>query len=92
MGDLGWIPELERSPGEGKGYHLQYSGLENAMGYIANGAAKSWTRLTDCLSFMTHLRSFVPPPSYSSKFSSHALIGLVFILRSMIYHVHLYIQ
>ena len=27
MGDLGSIPGLERSPGEGKGYPLQYSGL-----------------------------------------------------------------
>jgi len=26
-GDLGLIPELERSPGEGKSYPLQYSGL-----------------------------------------------------------------
>ena len=31
-GDLGSIPGLERSPGEGKGYPLQYSGLENSMG------------------------------------------------------------
>ena len=31
-GDLGWIPVLGRSPGEGKGYPLQYSGLENSMG------------------------------------------------------------
>ena len=30
-GDLGSIPELGRSPGEGKGYPLQYSGLENSM-------------------------------------------------------------
>ena len=30
-GDLGPIPGLERSPGEGKGYPLQYSGLENSM-------------------------------------------------------------
>ena len=29
VGDLGLIPELGRSPGEGKGYPLQYSGLEN---------------------------------------------------------------
>ena len=28
-GDLGLIPGLGRSPGEGKGYPLQYSGLEN---------------------------------------------------------------
>ena len=32
MGDLGSIPGLGRSPGEGKGYPLQYSGLENSMG------------------------------------------------------------
>ena len=31
MGDLGSIPGLRRSPGEGKGYPLQYSGLENSM-------------------------------------------------------------
>ena len=31
VGDLGLIPGLERSPGEGKGYPLQYSGLENSM-------------------------------------------------------------
>ena len=31
-GDLGSIPRLGRSPGEGKSYPLQYSGLENSMG------------------------------------------------------------
>ena len=36
-----------RSPGEGKGYPLQYSGLENSMDCIVHGAAKSWTRLND---------------------------------------------
>ena len=30
-GELGLIPGLGRSPGEGKGYPLQYSGLENSM-------------------------------------------------------------
>ena len=33
-GDLGLIPGLERSPGEGNGYSLQYSGLENSMASI----------------------------------------------------------
>ena len=33
-GDLGSIPGLGRSPGEGKGYLLQYSGLENSMDCI----------------------------------------------------------
>jgi len=31
MQEMGSIPELERSPGEGKGYSLQYSCLENSM-------------------------------------------------------------
>ena len=31
VGDLGLIPGLGRYPGEGKGYPLQYSGLENSM-------------------------------------------------------------
>ena len=33
-GDLGLIPGLGRFPGEGKGYQLQYSGLENSMDCI----------------------------------------------------------
>ena len=44
MGDLGSIPGLGRSPGEGKGYPLQYSGLENAMDCIVHGVSKSRTR------------------------------------------------
>ena len=37
VGDLGSIPGLGRYPGEGKGYPLQYSGLENSMDYIVYG-------------------------------------------------------
>ena len=33
VGDLGSIPGLGRFPGEGEGYPLQYSGLENSMGF-----------------------------------------------------------
>ena len=40
-GDLGSIPGLGRCPGEGKGYPLQYSGLENSMACIVHGVAKS---------------------------------------------------
>ena len=40
-GDLGLIPGLGRSPGEGKGCSLQYSGLENSMNSIVHGVAKS---------------------------------------------------
>ena len=46
-GDLGSIPGLGRSPGEGNGYSLQYSGLENSMDCIVHGIAKSQTWLND---------------------------------------------
>ena len=38
---------LGRSPGEGKGYPLQYSGLENPMDCIVHEFTKSWTWLSD---------------------------------------------
>ena len=38
---------LERSPGEGKGYPLQHSGLENSMDCVVHGVTKSQTRLSD---------------------------------------------
>ena len=47
VGDLGSIPGLGRSPGEGNGHPLQYSGLKNSMDYIVHGVAKSWTWLSD---------------------------------------------
>ena len=49
VGDLGSIPGLGRSPGEGKGYPLQSSGLENSMDCIVHGVAKSghgWATFT----------------------------------------------
>ena len=46
-GDLGLILGLGRSPGEEKGYPLQYSGIENFMGCIVHGATKSCTRLSN---------------------------------------------
>ena len=52
-GDPGSIAGLGRSPGEGIGYPLQYSGLENSMGSIVHGVAKSQTRLRDFHS-LTH--------------------------------------
>ena len=53
VGNLGSVPRLGRSPGEGKGYPLQYSGLENSMDSIVHGVAKSQTRLSDFHS-LTH--------------------------------------
>ena len=48
-GDLGSVPGLGRSPGEEKGYPLQYSGLENSMYCIIHGFTKSghnWVTFT----------------------------------------------
>ena len=47
VGDLGLIPGFGRFPGEGKGYPLQYSGLENSMDCIVHGDTKSQTQLSD---------------------------------------------
>ena len=47
MGDLGWIPGLRRSPGEGKGHPLQYPGLESSMDCIVHGLTKTGTGLSD---------------------------------------------
>ena len=43
VGDLGSIPGLGKSLGEGNGYPLQYSGMENSMDGIVDGVAKSQT-------------------------------------------------
>ena len=48
-GDLGSVPGLGRSPGEGKGYPLQYSCLENSMDCIVPGvtrAGHAWATFT----------------------------------------------
>ena len=52
VGDLGSIPGLGRSPGEGNGNPLQYSCLENSIDRgtwwaAVHGVTKSWTRLSN---------------------------------------------
>ena len=57
MGDLGSIPGLVRSPGEGNGYPHQYSGLENSMeGIIVHGVAKGQIQLR---SFHFHIYIYI---------------------------------
>ena len=51
-GDLGLIPGLGRSPGEGNSYTLQYSGLENSMDWIVHAVAESDTIEQLWLSFL----------------------------------------
>ena len=52
--ELGSIPGLGRCPGEGKGYPLQYSGLENSMDCIVHGITKIWIWQSD---FHFHFQS-----------------------------------
>ena len=67
-GDLGLIPGLGGSPGEGKGYLLQDSGLENPMDCIVCGITESGT--TERLSLsLTHFASVPAPP-----LSCHSLL------------------
>ena len=55
-----WVqfPRLGRFPEEGKGYWLQYSGLENSMDCIVYGMEKSPTRLSDFHFQVCHIFSF----------------------------------
>ena len=64
VGDLGSIPGLGRSPGKGKGYPLQYCGLENSMDCIVHGVVKSWTRLSDTFFMFKTCRSAVFKAAY----------------------------
>ena len=55
-GDLGSIPGLGRCPGEGKGYPLQDSGLENSMDYIVHAVSKSQTWLSNSQTYMLDIK------------------------------------
>ena len=56
--DLGSISGLGRFPGEGKGYPLQYSGLENSMDCIVHGVAKSRTLLSNFHTIYIYIHTF----------------------------------
>ena len=75
-GDLGSIPGLGRSPGEGKGYPLQYSGLENSMDSRVHGVAKSRTQLCN-FHFNNNIFGF--PDSSAGKESAYNTGDLVSI-------------
>ena len=62
-GALGSIPGLGRSPGEGRGYPLQYSDLENSMNCIVHGVTKSQTWLNDF--HFTKLKMWIPIECFS---------------------------
>ena len=65
-GDLGSIPGLGRSPGEGKGYPLQYSGLDNSMDCTVHGVAKKESDTTDF-----HFKTICPQTLYLFPYYIH---------------------
>ena len=75
VGDLGSIPELGRSPADGKGYPLQYSGLENFMGCIVHGVAESQTQLRDF-----HFTSLHFHDGVIVKYKSYDECNVIFIV------------
>ena len=65
-GDLGSVPGLGRSPGKGKGYSPQYSGLENSMYCLVYGVSKSWTRLSDFhFLFLSYSKYVLSPRTFA---------------------------
>jgi len=64
-GDLGYISGLRRSPGEGKGYPLQYSGLDNSIDYTVRGVTNSQTGLSDFHKIKTEAAK--KPPEVRSR-------------------------
>ena len=65
-GDLSLIPGLGRSSGEGKGYLLQYSGLENSMDYSPWGRKELNTTERLLLSLFFHLSQTIGREGYLS--------------------------
>ena len=84
VGDLGLIPRLERSPGEGKGYPLQYSGLEKSMDCVVHGVAKSQTQLSN---FHFHVTSTPQLPGSPSVFSTQPQTPLTPSLELFIFNL-----
>ena len=69
-------PCLEDSPWEekGKGYPLQYSGLENSMDSIVHGVTQNWLQLSN-FDFSSY---FIPVSTYSaSNHCQKALMSIV---------------
>ena len=104
VGDLGSIPGLDRSPGERKGYPLQYSYLENSMDCRVPGVTKSWTLLNDfhfmlCLIFFVSLFKiwyFILNPfyffiSFGLPLPLPSLPSLMFLFRLYLLYVFVFI-
>ena len=78
-GDPGSIPGLGRSPAEGNGYPLQYSGLNNFMDCVVFGVTKSRTRLRNFhfIGFEQKHLIAIPLMGFSSDLMSDLSLKLI---------------
>ena len=92
--DLGSIPGLGRSPGEGKGYPLQYSGLENSMDYPVHGVTESDTTERLSLSLFFLIAEVEPTRCWTTLWDSgsaralHSLISASGMVVSVLKQAH----
>ena len=78
-GDLGLIPGLGRSPREGKGYPLWYSGLGNFMDCIVHGVAESDTTEQLSLSLCNSSKAFILKLSHFYPYNYHISRAIIAI-------------
>jgi len=81
VGDLGSIPGLGISPGEGKGYPLQYFGLENSMDCTVHAVTKSRTRLSDF-----HFTSLLLGDSVTNSNKKEMILSFIFLIYCVNFH------
>ena len=91
VGDLCSIPVLGRSPGEGKGYPLHHSGLENSMNCIVHRVTKSRERLSyfHCHHFCQAAvwKNPIPEPvRVGTSYSIHYITVLLAVMTSCCFH------
>ena len=88
-GDLGSIPGLGKSPREGKGYPLWYSGLENFMDCIIHGVAKSQTWVSDFhFTIYLGIRSEVHPYCSMCKNFLHLNNNIALYVYTFCFSIH----
>ena len=89
-GDLGSIPWLGRSPGEGKGYPLQYSGLENSMDCIVHGVTKSQTRQREFHFYLLRGRKAMTNLDSILKSRNIILPTKIHLVKAMVFPIVMY--
>ena len=84
-GDLGLIPGLGRSPGEGKGYPLQYSGLENSIDSLWGRKESDTTERLSLFHFSQVSTAELPPVStpinHSAKMLTYVWVPICWLIR-----------